>query len=631
MSIYNYQAQKQDVLKLFNAAIALATQQNTPAIAQNLRDAAEYLVSGKLNMVVCGEFKQGKSSLINALLNENNLFPVDVDITTSIVSTITYGEAEKVTIFLGELGNAKPKTIQRSEIPDYVTERGNKGNTKQARLLVIESPNPQLKEGLVIADTPGVGSLNTEHTAVSYAFIPNADVVLFVTDALAPLTTDELDFIRRIQENCNHFVFVVTKIDKKSDYPSIIESDRQKLAQVLNRAPEKILIIPVSSELKKVYLQYQESEDLEESNFPQLEAELWKFLGQQRGSILILQALNKLGRHLSDLKRPLQAEWNAYQQQDEPQLKELEARYKVGQERSKALLELNATWRTQLSDGVNDIRTEMNDVLQEGFERVRTQSNRYLDDPRLLAEPAQIVSLLEVDIDALMSSLSQHLSQQAATLHSKLERATGLDINPYEVDELGGVGSSLSAATADIKQVGWWDKTLQVARNASFSLSTAGTIGGLLGGTLGLVLGGVGAPIGYGLGAMIGSGLAGIAGLITGTKEGMTQVKERSRHAVAQVLIPFINKSQSQSSKSLLKAVTELERTMRDELSDQLRREQDTNNRSLEAILESRKLSQAQIAQKKEALQRPLQQLNQVLSQAEQLAKAAIAQQEGGA
>jgi putative ribosome biogenesis GTPase RsgA len=42
----------------------------------------------------------------------------------------------------------------------------------------MESPNPQLKEGLVLVDTPGIGSLNTEHTAITYAFIPNADAIL---------------------------------------------------------------------------------------------------------------------------------------------------------------------------------------------------------------------------------------------------------------------------------------------------------------------------------------------------------------------------------------------------------------------------------------------------------------------
>ncbi|NER05229.1 MAG: hypothetical protein F6K17_22860 [Okeania sp. SIO3C4] len=55
-------------------------------------------------IVICGEYKQGKSSLTNALLNEPELFPVDVDVTTSLVSTITYGEREKIMVVLGKPG-----------------------------------------------------------------------------------------------------------------------------------------------------------------------------------------------------------------------------------------------------------------------------------------------------------------------------------------------------------------------------------------------------------------------------------------------------------------------------------------------------------------------------------------------
>ena len=276
-----YQQQKQKLLQLFQQTQAIAKQYKYPEIEQNLKESAQHLAEGKLIVVVCGEFKQGKSSLINALINETNLFPVDVDITTNLVSTITYGKQEKITVVIGEPGKGQPKEIARDKIPDYVTEQHNANNAKKTQMLIIESPNPQLKEGLVLVDTPGVGGLNTDHTAVAYAFIPNADVILFVSDAQKPLTEKELEFVEMIAGHCQNFIFVVTKKDI-GNYQEIIESNREKLNQTLNTPGEEITIIPVSSKIKLNYLKSQDQEDLEDSNFTTLENRLWQILNQKR-------------------------------------------------------------------------------------------------------------------------------------------------------------------------------------------------------------------------------------------------------------------------------------------------------------------------------------------------------------
>ena len=97
---------------------------------------------GKLFVVVAGKFKQGKSSLLNAFLNKTEIFSVDIDITTNLVSTITYGKDERVSVVLGESGKETIKQIAKSDIPDYVTEQRNVKNAKQAKMLTIESPNP---------------------------------------------------------------------------------------------------------------------------------------------------------------------------------------------------------------------------------------------------------------------------------------------------------------------------------------------------------------------------------------------------------------------------------------------------------------------------------------------------------
>src|SRR5262245_31259236 len=208
-----FQRQKEKVLQLLHSAAAFARVRDADSVAARLDEAVRRLEAGKLLVVVAGEFKQGKSSLVNALLGEPNLFPVDIDVATSLVCTITHGERERVTVVLGEAGRERHQEARRDEIADYVTEARNPRNAKHARLLVVESPNPSLKDGLTLADTPGIGGLNVRHTDVTYAFLPGADAVLFVSDALKPLTAAELDFVaHRIARHCPEVLYVVTKI-----------------------------------------------------------------------------------------------------------------------------------------------------------------------------------------------------------------------------------------------------------------------------------------------------------------------------------------------------------------------------------------------------------------------------------
>lgn len=628
-----FQQQKQKVLQLFQSALTLAKAQQVPDIQQHLEEAEKHLSAGKLYVVVCGEFKQGKSSLLNAFLNESNLFPVDVDITTNLVSTITYGEQEKISVVLGEGGNEKIEQIQREDIPNYVTEQRNKANVRQARLLIIEAPNPQLKEGLVLVDTPGAGSLSTQHTAITYAFIPTADAILFVSDALSPLSAKELEFIReRILPHCQNLIFVVTKTDAVTDATAVVESDREKLAQVLERPAKDITIIPVSSSLKLEYLKSRDRTDLDESNFPDLENAVWKLIGAQQGQILLLRALSELGRGVAEMKQPIQIEWDAYQQKTQQELDALEREGQDARMHLQKLLEENAEWQTQLNYGIEDIRDATLRLFRKEFGTIRAQADRYLDDTSLLSRPQDIASLIETDIDALMAKLGQDLSEQSATLHGTIETATGLNLNPFETGALTFAKAELNPMDEPISKSGWWEKTLNVSRNALYN-ATPGTIaGGLLGGAVGCILGffagGLGAVPGAQWGAAVGAALGNLGGIATGAKQGLSQIQDKEKSVVkakvSKIIGKFIEDSQQLCQEALSKMVKSLSRSMKEELTQQIKREKEAKERTLRSLQEARKLSQEEVSQRMKTLQAPLQQLEQLQQQIGQLAEATM-------
>ncbi|HEY8217805.1 MAG TPA: dynamin family protein, partial [Acidimicrobiia bacterium] len=127
-------------------------------------------------VLVVGEFKQGKSSLVNALLNED-VCPVDDDIATSAPTAVRYA-AERTARVLYKPSDDDPDGKQRSEdvdverIREFVTEATNPENERRVQWLEIGVPSPLLADGLVLVDTPGVGGLGSVHGAITAAALP---------------------------------------------------------------------------------------------------------------------------------------------------------------------------------------------------------------------------------------------------------------------------------------------------------------------------------------------------------------------------------------------------------------------------------------------------------------------------
>jgi len=130
-------------------------------------------------LVVAGEFNAGKSAFINALVGRD-LLEEGVTPTTQRIHLLKYGEEPK---------------------------RETRGG-----LEVVEEPLELLRE-INLVDTPGTNAIQREHEAITRRFVPNSDLVLFVTSADRPFTESERAFLEQIREWGKKVVFVLNKID----------------------------------------------------------------------------------------------------------------------------------------------------------------------------------------------------------------------------------------------------------------------------------------------------------------------------------------------------------------------------------------------------------------------------------
>lgn len=194
-------------------------------------------ISKKLNdlkntattVLVCGEFKRGKSTFINALIGRN-ICPTDTDICTSVVSVIKYGEKEKAIRVYGDFSNLKQEVVPFDDIERYTVGSAEEiGNTI---CMELELPLNELKKGLIIIDTPGVGGLDPRHAMLTNFFLPQADVTLFMTDVNETLTTTELKFYKdKVLQYAKHSAIIVNEADLK-DNDSVEEIRKDTISKV---------------------------------------------------------------------------------------------------------------------------------------------------------------------------------------------------------------------------------------------------------------------------------------------------------------------------------------------------------------------------------------------------------------
>jgi len=404
--------------------------QNSDGVATTLKDNLKVFMSGKLYLVICGAFKQGKSQILNALLDQSTpLFPVDVDIATRLVSTISYAENEKIIVYIGEDKDIVDVNISKEDIPKYVTERGNPGNQKGAQLLSIESPIENLKSGLVLVDTPGLESLHEEHTIVTRNFLPNADVILFVTDALVPLTSTEMDTIADLNKRCKKVIYVVTKTDLVLNTQESVEDVKMKIAARLEVLPSRVPVVGVSSKNKIEYVKSNDPLDLQDSNFTELEKIIWKELSAEQGRITILSALDKLSQAIQNIEFPIVFELNVLNEKNEKDRLKFAEMAKTEMERLKYLANQQDKWRKDMDVYISTVRKEIELFIINQSNKIRTDHIDLLIEPDDLVDPSKTVQKISGEFAQLRRNIEDKFESTRIKLYEVLEKETNVKLN----------------------------------------------------------------------------------------------------------------------------------------------------------------------------------------------------------
>lgn len=182
-------------------------------LRSSILEARQRLEEGTVYLAILGQMKRGKSSLLNALLGED-ILPTGVLPLTSVVTEISYGENASATI-LYQGGTSWD--IALDDIHQYITEAGNPGNRKGVLRLVLRYPSNLLQAGIVLVDTPGLGSTYSHNTEATRAYLSHVDAAIVVFSVDPPITEAEAEFVKALRSEVSSLVFVLNKTDLVTD------------------------------------------------------------------------------------------------------------------------------------------------------------------------------------------------------------------------------------------------------------------------------------------------------------------------------------------------------------------------------------------------------------------------------
>ena len=154
------------------------------------------LETKSFEIALFGRVSSGKSSLLNHMV-QADILPVGVNPVTAVPTRLMYGCAPRLTV---SYADQSPESLDISRLPEFVSERHNAGNYKHVTRIVVELPSERLRDGVVLVDTPGLGSLATAGASETLAYLPRCDLGVVLIDAGSTLTEDDLSTIRTLYD-----------------------------------------------------------------------------------------------------------------------------------------------------------------------------------------------------------------------------------------------------------------------------------------------------------------------------------------------------------------------------------------------------------------------------------------------
>ncbi len=472
-SLKSYARKRAQVAGCLEELAEINEQVGQIARAGRIRETRDGLLNQRFTLLVLGEFKRGKSTLINQLLGREVL-PVGAAPTTAVLTRITYGEEPSARIIFAD---GTERQVEIGRLAEEITlVQSDEGTNQRRHAGIVRAelalPVAVCRDGVDIVDSPGLGEHSTR-SEVTYDALPSADAVVFVSDA-AQLGSEDEGFVRErlLSQEIDNVFFVINKWDRVYNEA---EDPEAEIAALRRRAwslfvPEpKVGYNGQDLRANRIYplscrpnLAPEEQRESLDALFAAFRADLEAFLVRESGRVVLERALARaraaMGETLAGLRArgpALQADLAEFERRvaaAEAELRNLEGprqairdaiarrRQAVRQEvRNRATQGLQAVEKTITDEfaayeyrPARQLSQRILDGMQDGFRRDQIRDELRVKAREIAAaqlEPwaKEINKYLEEQVKALLKEVEADAGRIEAAFQQATRIISGLD------------------------------------------------------------------------------------------------------------------------------------------------------------------------------------------------------------
>ena len=423
--------------------------------AGQVRQLADRMQKQEMTLAVIGQFKRGKTSLVNRILGDD-ILPVGIVPITAAVTRIRYQQQDGAEQAAGTeqqdgaeqaAGTEQPDGAERpdaeqntaahsarvwlrnglceevpaQELHRYISEQENRNNELGVAEVELCTDADFLKDGLVLVDTPGVGSVHENNSRSAYDFARESDGVIFMLSVDSPINQIEIDFLRDTRRFAGKFYFVVNKIDIIDDeeLQEYLDYCNALICSIMEIDPgseeaQAIRLIPVSAKKNRGVdrLKQMIREDLIRSA---------QAIMAQSASHKLLEILGDTHRQISAYREVLKMAPNVFHRRFEEMHEEL----KEWEHKCEQLPEYapDGSPKVYLRADLNDQKALLSEKVKQlfGIEYVyevdRSEAARLLDREEYAEELAQTCR----DLEKTMDTIFMYKEENAYTVARRIE------------------------------------------------------------------------------------------------------------------------------------------------------------------------------------------------------------------
>ena len=445
------------IVELIDHTSRIAGLHDRGDLADRLMAAKERINDPQIRVVIAGQLKQGKSQLINSLLNMP-VARVGDDESTVLATFVSHGDPASARLVVLGPNGPEGEVPERVDIPMAELKndlrRAPQAGGREVLRVEVAVPSPMLAGGLAFIDTPGVGGLGQPHLSATLGLLPEADAMLMVSDTSQEFTEPELKFISQALEICPVATIVATKTDLYPHWREIVAANAAHLKRAGITAP----VTPVSSVLRSHAISLNDKELNEESNFPAIV----KFLSERvlsrendRVRDQVVAEIRSVAEHLSLM---VESELSALN--DLGARERLTADLERRKQEAQDALQQTALWQQVLNDGIADLTADVDHDLRNRFRHITQHTEQVIDNCDPTQHWAEIGAELEDTVATAVGDNFVWAYQRAEALAAEVARTfteAGLEaVQMPEVSarEMGaGFGELKSLARLEAKPI----------------------------------------------------------------------------------------------------------------------------------------------------------------------------------